>query len=132
MRQSLLVSLLFSLFASFAYAHGDAHHEKVAFDSAAAEQKAFGIAGDPKKATRTVRITMADNMRFSPSMLTVKQGETIKFIVSNRGTIRHEMVIGTLQELQDHAALMKKFPDMMHDEPYMAHEIGRASCRERV
>jgi uncharacterized cupredoxin-like copper-binding protein len=121
MKQSLLVSMLFSLLASLAHAHGDAHHDKVAFDPAVAEQKAFGIAGDPKKATRTVRITMADNMRFSPDMLTVTQGETIKFIISNHGKMRHEMVIGTLRELQDHAALMKKFPDMMHDEPYMAH-----------
>jgi uncharacterized cupredoxin-like copper-binding protein len=31
------------------------------------------------------------------------------------------MVIGTLAELQEHAALMKKFPDMEHDEPWMAH-----------
>lgn len=31
------------------------------------------------------------------------------------------MVIGTLQELQEHAALMKKFPDMKHDEAHMTH-----------
>ena len=33
----------------------------------------------------------------------------------------HEFVIGTKKELDEHAALMLKFPDMEHDEPYMAH-----------
>jgi uncharacterized cupredoxin-like copper-binding protein len=40
----------------------------------------------------------------------------------------HEMVIGTRRELDKHAELMKEFPDMEHDEPYMAHvapgEVG--------
>jgi uncharacterized cupredoxin-like copper-binding protein len=31
------------------------------------------------------------------------------------------MVIGTRAELDAHAALMEKFPNMAHDEPYMAH-----------
>jgi len=33
----------------------------------------------------------------------------------------HEFVLGTLPELREHAELMKKFPNMEHDEPYMAH-----------
>jgi uncharacterized cupredoxin-like copper-binding protein len=33
----------------------------------------------------------------------------------------HEMVIGTMKELKEHAEQMKKFPNMEHDEPYMAH-----------
>ena len=39
----------------------------------------------------------------------------------NAGAVMHEIVIGTPQELAEHAALMKKFPAMQHDEPYMAH-----------
>jgi uncharacterized cupredoxin-like copper-binding protein len=96
--------LLAALFAGSAWAHGD-----------------FGRAGDPKKVTRIVRIGMADTMRFSPSELTVKRGETIKFVVRNSGKVRHEMVIGTLEELKAHAELMKKHPGMEHDEPHMAH-----------
>lgn len=121
MKQSLLAGLLLSLAASFAYAHGDEHHEKKTFDPANAEQKEFGIAGDPKKATRTIKFTMVDAMRFTPDKITVKQGETVKFIVINHGKILHEMVIGTEKELKEHAELMKKFPNMEHDEPYMAH-----------
>ena len=33
----------------------------------------------------------------------------------------HELVIGTEEELQKHAELMRKNPTMEHDEPYMAH-----------
>ena len=33
----------------------------------------------------------------------------------------HEFVIGDKKDLDEHAALMVKFPNMEHDEPYMAH-----------
>ena len=86
-----------------------------------AEQKAFGIAGDRKRVTRTVTMEMSDAMRFVPASLEVKRGDTVRFVVRNRGKLMHELVIGTLDELKEHAALMKKFPEMEHDEPYMAH-----------
>jgi len=49
----------------------------------------------------------------------VKQGETIKFRLKNAGKKKHEMVIGTPEELDKHANMMKKFPDMEHSEPNM-------------
>jgi uncharacterized cupredoxin-like copper-binding protein len=107
--------------AGTAYAHGDEHAEKKAFDPAAVEQKDFGKAGDPAKATRTIKISMTDNMRFTPSVIDVKQGETVKFVIANDGRILHEMVIGTQDELKKHAEMMRKFPGMEHDEPHMAH-----------
>jgi uncharacterized cupredoxin-like copper-binding protein len=85
------------------------------------EQKAWGIAGDAKGAKRTIEITMSDNMRFTPDRIEVKQGETVKLVVKNSGRILHEMVIGTKTELDEHAAMMMKFPGMEHDEPYMTH-----------
>ena len=85
------------------------------------EQKDWGIAGDAKSAVRTITLRMGDNMRFTPDALSFKQGETVRFIVKNQGKQLHEMVIGTKQELDAHAALMLKFPTMEHDEPYMAH-----------
>lgn len=103
------------------HAHGDAGH---ATDPAAAvrkEQKPWGIAGDAKAARRTVEIKMLDAMRFSPDRIEVKRGETVKFVVINTGRVMHELVIGTRHELDEHAALMVRFPDMAHDEPYMTH-----------
>ncbi|HEY8358712.1 MAG TPA: cupredoxin family protein [Ramlibacter sp.] len=85
------------------------------------EQKPWGIAGDPKAARRTIEIAMSDDMRFTPSNIDVRQGETVKFVVRNRGKVLHEMVIGDRKTLDEHAALMVRFPGMEHDEPYMAH-----------
>ena len=85
------------------------------------EQKDWGIAGDAKSVKRTITLSMADNMRFTPERLEFKQGETVRFVVKNQGKQMHEMVIGTKKELDAHAAMMVKFPNMEHDEPYMAH-----------
>jgi uncharacterized cupredoxin-like copper-binding protein len=86
-----------------------------------AEQKDWGIAGDPKKATRTIEIRMTDDMRFAPKAIQVKLGETVRLVAVNAGKVLHEIVIGTPQELKAHAEMMKKHPGMEHDEPYMAH-----------
>lgn len=103
-----------------AFAHGDSKSGHAA-KPAKAEQKPFGIAGDPKRVSRTVDITMSDDMRFSPSMLDVRLGETVRLRCRNSGKVMHELVIGTQEELAAHAELMKKFPGMEHEEPYMVH-----------
>jgi uncharacterized cupredoxin-like copper-binding protein len=59
------------------------------------EQKPWGIAGDDKSVTRTVTLTMTDNMRFTPDKLSFKQGETVRFVIRNQGKLLHELVIGT-------------------------------------
>ena len=64
---------------------------------------------------------MSDTMRFSPALLTIKKGETVRFIVRNDGKVLHEMVLGTDAELTEHADLMRRFPTMKHDEPHMVH-----------
>ena len=76
---------------------------------------------EAKAVKRTSEITMTDNMRFSPSVIEVKQGDTIKLVHLNKGKVMHEFVLGTKKELDEHAALMKKFPNMEDDEPFMAH-----------
>jgi uncharacterized cupredoxin-like copper-binding protein len=85
------------------------------------EQKEWGIAGDSKAAKRTIAMKMTDDMRFTPDKLEVTEGDTIKFVFRNRGKVLHEFVLGTKHQLDEHAALMVKFPGMEHDEPYMAH-----------
>ncbi|MFN5350523.1 MAG: plastocyanin/azurin family copper-binding protein [Polaromonas sp.] len=102
------------------FAHENTPH-KTTSSAAAKEQKDWGIAGDAKSVQRTITLTMGDNMRFTPDKLEVKQGDTIRFVVKNQGKQLHEMVIGTKKELDEHAAMMARFPTMAHDEPYMAH-----------
>jgi uncharacterized cupredoxin-like copper-binding protein len=115
----LLLSLLL-LGASPAFAHGDEAHAKKA-GPVKLEQKAWGIAGQAGAVKRTIAIQMGDNMRFTPERIEVVQGETLRFTLTNTGQVMHELVIGTQKELVEHAALMKRFPNMEHEEPYMAH-----------
>jgi uncharacterized cupredoxin-like copper-binding protein len=110
---------LIAAFASAAFAHGEKAHK--AAGPVKLEQKAWGIAGDPKKVSRTIEVKMTDNMRFTPDRVEIRQGETVRFVHLNGGKVMHEFVLGTKSELDEHAALMKKFPGMEHDEPYMAH-----------
>ena len=106
--------------ATASFAHENTPH-KAKTSAVVKEQKDWGIAGDAKSVKQTITLTMGDNMRFTPDTLTVKQGQTVRFVVKNQGKQLHEMVIGTKKELDAHAALMVKFPNMEHDEPYMAH-----------
>lgn len=103
-----------------AAAHGIEDHSKKAAPIQK-EQKDWGVAGDSKSVKRTIEIRMLDSMRFSPDKIEVKRGDTVKFVVKNTGGVMHEFVIGTSKENAEHAALMIKFPNMEHDEPYMAH-----------
>jgi uncharacterized cupredoxin-like copper-binding protein len=116
-----LLVLALSHGASPVHAHGDAKHPQKAARPISKEETPFGREGDPKKVSRTIHVDMDDRMRFTPAEITVTRGETIRFRVKNSGKTMHEMVIGTMDELNKHAQLMKKHPGMEHDEPYMAH-----------
>jgi uncharacterized cupredoxin-like copper-binding protein len=87
----------------------------------APEQKAWGIAGKASAARRTIDIVMADDMTFTPSVIEVREGDTIRLRLKNHGKELHELVLGTTAEIEAHAAMMKKFPDMEHDDPWMVH-----------
>jgi uncharacterized cupredoxin-like copper-binding protein len=104
MKRILLVSALTCVISTGAFA-----------DEEAASP---GNPGNSAQVSRTIEVTMEDN-RFKPSEINVKQGETIKFMLKNTGKKKHEMVIGTPEELDKHAKMMKKFPDMEHSEPNM-------------
>ncbi|MCL5061255.1 MAG: cupredoxin family protein [Candidatus Thermoplasmatota archaeon] len=78
-----------------------------------------GKPGDPSRVSRTIEVTMDDSMRYTPDRIDVKAGETIRFFVKNTGRITHEMVIGSLDELKEHAEMMRQMPGMQHAEPNM-------------
>jgi len=106
-------------FCAGAWAHGGEAHPQGG--PVRKEQKDWGIAGDARSVKRTIHVGMSDAMRFTPEAIAVRRGETVKFVFRNDGQQLHEFVLGTRKELEAHAALMLKFPDMEHDEPYMAH-----------
>lgn len=118
-RQLLISASLAIGVPTLAWAHGDEHAKQTA--PMKKEQKDWGIAGDANKAKRSIEVKMLDTMRFSPDKIQAKLGETIRFVIKNTGATMHEFVIGTKKENAEHAALMLKFPNMEHSEPYMAH-----------
>ena len=87
-------------------------------------EDAIGKPGIALNATRTVNVDMTDGMRFNPSSINVKQGETVRFVVTNSGKLRHELVLGTEKELKEHYEVMKKNPEMEHADPNMVTLAG--------
>ena len=79
-----------------------------------------GEPGNPKRPARVVTVTMHEGdgkMFYTPAKIEVRKGEQIRFILKNDGLLDHEFMLSTVQENHKHAALMKKYPDMEHDDP---------------
>ena len=79
----------------------------------------IGKPGVAAQVTRAVYVEMTDDMRFHSSNITVKQGETIRFLAKNSCKVKHEMVLGTPQELKEHYAMMITMPEMAHADANM-------------
>jgi uncharacterized cupredoxin-like copper-binding protein len=126
-RHTLLALLLGALLAvpgQTLSAHGDtaqAQPRKAAKKARASAEKPYGRPGDPRKVKRAISMDLSDAMRFFPENVSVKRGDTVRFKLRNSGQLPHEMVIGTMDELKKHAALMKQNPHMNHDEAHAAH-----------
>jgi len=65
-----------------------------------------GAPGKASEVTRTINVTMSDNF-YEPESLTVKEGETVRFVVKNAGEFVHEFNIATAEMHKAHA------PEMM-------------------
>jgi len=103
---------------------GQAHegHEHTAFSA--------GEPGDPKKPARTVKVRMLEGsgkMSFEPALIQVRRGEQIRFIVQNDGEEDHEFILATVEDNRKHGELMKKFPEMEHDDPNAKRVLPYAS-----
>ncbi len=97
-----------------ATAHDDKHHPSVAASSSEAQTEPFGQPGSPKNVSQTVAISLTDAMRFTPSALNFKRGDTVRLHITNSGKAAHEFVLGTKEEIAEHAAMMRQMPDMVH------------------
>lgn len=99
----------------------------------------IGEAGNKKKVGRVIVVTMFDN-RFAPKHINVRKGETVRFLIKNKGEFVHEFNIGTptmhkqhqkeMTMMMEHGALepekinfdrmkmdMGNGKTMMHDDP---------------
>lgn len=102
-------------------AHGSAPHDYKVTKKARPSDTSFGREGDARKVKRVIRIDMSDTMRYFPDQVRVKRGDTVRFVVRNSGRLPHEMVLGTMDNLKKHAAVMKQSGGMDHDDANVAH-----------
>ena len=72
-----------------------------------AQSYAFGAPAPAAKATRTVEVVMGD-MSFNPKALQIKAGETIRFVLINKGQLLHEFNLGDVAMHAEHQAEMLK------------------------
>jgi Cu+-exporting ATPase len=57
-------------------------------------------------ADRSIAIETTDQLRFDPSAIDVREGETVAFTITNSGSVEHEFVIGDAQVQAEHEAEM--------------------------
>ena len=84
------------------------------------EHFSAGQPGNPKQPARTIKVIMREEgkkMQFEPAHIEVRKGEQVRFVLENDGTESHEFMLATIAENRKHAALMKKYPKMEHDDP---------------
>ncbi|MFJ2680123.1 copper-resistant cuproprotein CopI [Pseudomonas sivasensis] len=74
----------------------------------ASHSYAFGQPAAADKATRTVEVTLQD-IAFAPKSLDVKAGETVRFVLVNKGQLLHEFSLG---DAAMHAAHQKEMLQM--------------------
>lgn len=69
-----------------------------------------GKAGKSSKVSRTIKVMMYDNY-YEPANIKVKEGETVKFIITNKGDLVHEFNIGTPDAHASHGPEMQMMVD---------------------
>ena len=67
---------------------------------------ASGAPGDASDVSRTITVEMYDNY-YEPESITVSPGETVRFMVENKGNLVHEFNIGTPDAHEGHQEEMK-------------------------
>tara|TARA_B100001250_G_scaffold386575_1_gene383225 strand:- start:188 stop:700 length:513 start_codon:yes stop_codon:yes gene_type:complete len=114
-------------------------------NSIASSVKSIGERGEPKNVGRVIKVKMYDNY-YEPNLITVKKGETIKFVISNLGEMVHEYNIGTkemhikhqpeMQKLIDHEIIsfdkidMKKMKEMSKKDHSLGHSHSNSIMLE--
>lgn len=103
--------LLLSGAAALAAGSGDHSH---------AQTRPVGRPAAAAEADRSVSVRMVESggaMGFEPASLRVEEGQTIRFEVTNTGTLDHELVLGTKQANRAHKAEMAEGQAEPHDDP---------------
>ena len=90
MIKKTLLIVYFILFSNFVFAES---------------MNMIGMKGKSGEVSRTINVTMYDNY-FVPNSIKVKKGETIRFVVENKGALVHEYNIATKKMHLQHQSEM--------------------------
>ncbi len=101
----------------------DGHAE----DGHSEEAFTFGEPAEASEADRTIEVIAQDDFTFSPSAIDISAGETITFVVSNRGNLPHDFTLGDAKTQDTHDAEMA---EMMASGQMMAHDDANAVVLE--
>ena len=92
----------------------------------AGSMKMIGMQGNKESVDRTIKVSMYDNY-YQPNKFKIKKGETIKFIVQNKGELVHEFNIATKKMHLKHQPEMLM---MVENEIILADKIDKKKMME--
>jgi uncharacterized cupredoxin-like copper-binding protein len=111
-------------------------------DDKGAKKSESGYPGKASEATRTITIEMFDTY-YEPKVLDLKEGETVRFVVVNKGELVHEFNIGTKASHMAHQPQMMEMMEkgvleidrvrhdkMKHGEGGMSHDHPNSALLE--
>ena len=102
-----LTALSIAVFLSTSVYAGGMHGGHGHSSSMAAHSKSYGEVGNAAEVDREIKITMFDNY-YDPVRISVKPGETIRFMIENKGQLVHEFNISSAIMHAVHQEEMKK------------------------
>lgn len=75
-----------------------------------------GSAPDPSgEGVRTIEINALDTLRFEPEQVSIKVGDSVRFVVTNTGATIHEFIVGDEDVQMSHEEEMGSGGSMAHD-----------------
>lgn len=106
---STLSSQAFAMESHSAHDHSTHNHAMI--------MSTVGKPADTSKATKTIKVDLLDSMRFEfHNSLSIKEGDVVRFVVTNKGAMDHEFSIGSEKEQKAHLEMMKQMPNMVHSD----------------
>ncbi|MDP1559648.1 MAG: cupredoxin domain-containing protein [Nitrosomonas sp.] len=112
----LLLIFLFSTFVLFSYTTFAETNQPNN------EEALIGKPGDPSEVSRTIKLTLLDNM-FLPPELIVSKGETIRFVLNNLGNNTHQFLFGSADDLKKAAKMRQKNKNLIRINPAEQKEL---------
>tara|TARA_B100000941_G_scaffold155251_1_gene110169 strand:- start:463 stop:987 length:525 start_codon:yes stop_codon:yes gene_type:complete len=91
-----------------------------------APMKMIGVKGKASEISKTIKVDMYDNY-YKPKTINVKKGETVKFIVENKGVLVHEFNIATMMMHKKHGPEML---EMMKNGILLPNKIDREKMKK--